>query len=179
MGEFDPTSAILLAQADMYAVTNRYIWNGEVIGSETRKMPKGAEPPAPSERWDNAFVRLIEPDNLPYQIDGDTNIAYEVEWYGPCDFTTSTEEAHWYTMTIRSDYMVGKSSSEPYIPEFVQDFDDTTLLNFLWAFGGNPYNVILYNGTTMFAETLTLVGNNAVMRQGTYEWELLPFSDGF
>ena len=31
----------------------------------------------------------------------------------------------------------------------------------------------------MFAETLTLVGNNAVMRQGTYEWELLPFSDGF
>ncbi len=179
VGEFDPTSAILLAQADMYAVTNRYIWNGEVIGSETRKMPKGAEPPAPSERWDNAFVRLIEPDNLPYQIDGDTNIDYEVEWYGPFDFTTSTEDAHWYTMTIRSDYMVGKSSSEPYIPEFVQDFDDTTLLNFLWAFGGNPYNVILYNGTTMFAETLTLVGNNAVMRQGTYEWELLPFSDGF
>ena len=82
-------------------------------------------------------------------------------------------------MTIRSDYMVGKTDTEPYYPVAVQNVDSLAMLTFQWAFGGNPYKVKVYNRSTGLREVLTLVGTNAVMRQGDYEWELLPSRDGF
>ena len=179
VGEFDPTSAILLAQADMYAVTNRYIWNGEVIGSETSKKLKGAEPPLPSGRWSNPFVKLTEPDNMPYQIDGETTIDYEVEWNGPFAFSSSDDDIYWYNMTIRDNFYVGKSDTEPYYPVSMTDEETLSSDEYLWAFGGNPYQIVLYNRSTGFSESLTAVGDYAVMRPGVYAWDLLPNSDGF
>ena len=37
----------------------------------------------------------------------------------------------------------------------------------------------VYNYTTGFAETLTKVGESAVMRKGDYTWDLLPNNGGF
>lgn len=179
VGEFDPTAAILLAQADMYAVTNRFIWNGEVIGSEVRKLPKGAEPPKPSDRWANTYVKLTEPDNMPYQITGDTTIDYNVEWRGPFSFTTSEDDSYWYNMTVRSSYYVGRQDAEPYYPSVV---DDETLIfdsNYYWAIGGNPYQIKIYNYATGFDETLASAGDYAVMRPGSFVWDLIPNQDGF
>lgn len=179
VGDFDPTEAIALATQSMLAVTNRYIFNGEVVGSEVRKVPRGSEPPAPSVSWDNAFVELEEPANMPYQITEDTTIDYQVLWYGPFSFSSPDDDVYWYNMTIRTNYYVGKQDTEPYYP--IGDIDEETLSNdeYLWAFSGNPYHVKVYNRSTGFAQTLTPDGEFALMRPGEYEWDLLPNIDGF
>ena len=178
-GDFDPTEALALASTSLYAVTNRYIYNGEVVGEETRQVPKGVVPPEPSERWANAFVKLIEPDDVPLAVTEDVTIDYTVEWYGPFSFSTSPEDATWYNMTIRTDYHVGRQRTEPYYPSVV---DEETLIyngGYYWAFGGNPYQVKVYNYTGGFGETLAPVGDYAAMREGQYVWDLLPNRDGF
>lgn len=179
VGDFDPTEALELASQSLLAVTNRYLYNGEVVGSETSQMPKGSMPPEPSDRWKNAFVKLNEPDDMPYQITEDITIDYDVEWFGPFSFSTSPEDTYWYNMTIRSDYFVGKQDSEPYYPSVV---DEETLFydpGYFWAFAGNPYQVKVYNYTTGFDETLAPDGDYAVMRSGDFFWDLLPNNDGF
>ena len=179
VGDFDPTEALEQASGSLYAVTNRYLFNGEVVGSEIRRMPYGAQPPKPSDEWNNAFVSLKEPADMPYQITENVTIDYDVDWFGPFLFSTSPEDAYWYNMTIRNDYFVGKQNSEPYYPSVV---DEETLIYdgaYYWAFGGNPYHVKVYNYTTGFNETLTPDDGNAVMRPGEYLWDLLPNSDGF
>ncbi|MCH5169172.1 MAG: CotH kinase family protein [Prevotellaceae bacterium] len=178
--DFDPTEALNLAAKSLYAVTNRYIFNGEVIGEETRQMPKGAIPPMPSEQWSNAFVVLNEPANMPYEVTGEMNIDYTVEWHGPFSFSTSLEDAYWYNMTIRTDYHVGKQGTEPYYPSVVSE--ETLIYDegYYWAFGGNPYQVKVYNYSTRFGETLAVDGeDNAVMRPGDFYWDILPNRDGF
>ena len=179
VGDFDPTEALELASASLLAVTNRYIFNGEVVGTETFQMPKGSEPPTPSDEWKNAFISLLEPDDMPYQITEDVTIDYDVQWFGPFNFSSSFDDAYWYNMTIRSDYFVGRQDTEPYYPSAV---DEATLLydgNYFWAFGGNPYHVKVYNYTTGFEQTLSYDGDNAVMRPDNFSWDLLPNRDGF
>ena len=180
VGDFDPTEALELASQSLYAVTNRFIFNGEVIGTETYYLPYGAEPPSPSSDWTNAFVGFKKPANLPWQIEDDTTIDYQIEWYGPFNFSTSYDDAYWYNMTIRSDYYVGRQSWEPYYPSVV---DETTLLtdpDYFWAFGGDPYHVKVYNYSTGFEQTLSYDSNEyAVMRPVDFAWDLLPNRDGF
>ena len=178
-GDFDPTEALALASQSLLTVTNRYIFNGEVVGSETRQMPSGAEPPAPSSQWKNAFVKLLEPYDIPYQITEDTTIDYEVQWEGPFFFSSNETDIYWYDMTIRSDYYVARQESEPYYP--VSDATEDELFSnpYLWAFGGDPYHVVVYNRSSGFSESLTAVGDLAVMRSGEYSWDLIPNRDGF
>ena len=173
-GDFDPTEALALANQSLYAVTNRYIWNDEVIASETFQLPSGANLPEPSSQYMNSFVSLSIYDEIPLQVEGDMTIDYQVEWYGPFEFTTSPENAYWYNMTIRGSYYVGRQDTEPYYPSVV---DEETLMhdgNYYWAFGGNPYHVKLYNYSTGFSQTLTYDSGNAVMRPGEYLWDLIP-----
>lgn len=179
VGDFDPTEALELASASLFAVTNRYIFNGEVVGTETHQMPRGSEPFAPSSEWENAYVSLVEPYDMPYQVTEDVTIDYEVQWFGPFMFSPSFDDAYWYNMTIRSDYFVGRQNSEPYYPSEV---DEETLLydgNYFWAFGGDPYHVKVYNYTTGFSQTLTAVGDYGLMRTGDFAWDLIPLRDGF
>jgi hypothetical protein len=74
---------------------------------------------------------------------------------------------------------VGKQDKEPYYP--VGWADDKTLSsdNYLWAFGGDPYHVLVYNRTSGFGQTLVVEGDMAVMRPKEYAWDLLPNGDGF
>ena len=179
VGDFDPTEALALASQSLFAVTNRYLFNGEVVGSESRQMPYGSVPPEPSDRWNNAYVSLSEPADMPYQIVEPVTIDYEVEWYGPFIFSTSPDDSYWYNMTIRSDYFVGKQDTEPYYPSVVDEETLTYDGAYYWAFGGDPYHVKVYNYTTGFNETLTPDGGCAVMRPGEYTWDLLPNNGGF
>ena len=178
-GDFDPTEALELASQSLYAVTNRYIWNGEVVGEETKHLPKGAYPPEPSKRWNTGFVKLVEPDDMPFVIEDETTIDYQVDWQGPFEFTTSSDNAYWYNMTIRSLYHVARQETEPYVP---YETDEETYAydpNYYWAFGGNPYGVVVYNYATGFEQSLTAVNDYAVMREGQYAWDVLPNLDGF
>lgn len=177
--DFDPTEALELASASLLAVTNQFIFNGEVVGSEVKRVPSGSEPPAPSASWSNAYVKIEEPEDIPYHITEDTTIDYQVLWNGPFNFSASNDDIYWYNMTIRSKYYVGMQDTEPYYP--TEDADEETLFSdyYLWAFGGNPYHVKVYNRSTGFSQTLTPNGEYAVMRQGEYAWDLLPNGTGF
>jgi hypothetical protein len=141
--------------------------------------------PEPPSDWSNAFVMLDPVGTHPYMVIEETTVAYEAVWTGPFDFTTSMEDAKWYNMTIRSDYMVGKTETEPYYPVAVHSVDTLALLTFQWAFSGNPYKVKVYNRSTGLDEVLTLDGSpdqnqvNVVMRTGDYSWTIRPNSDGF
>ena len=185
VGEFDPSEALAIAQADMLAVTMNLLYDGEVIDSATKKLPYGADMPEPPSEWSNAFVMLEPIGSHPDMVTGETTVAYEALWVGPFDFTTSMEDAKWYNMTIRSDYMVGKTETEPYYPVAVHSADTLALLTFQWAFSGNPYKVKVYNRSTGLDEVLTLDGSpdqnqvNVVMRTGDYSWTIRPNSDGF
>ena len=179
VGDFDPTDALELASGSLFAVTNRYIFNGKVVGTETRKMPSGSEPPAPSSEWDNYFVDLQEPVDMPYLIEDDTTIDYEVKWHGPFEFSSNDTDIYWYDMTIRTNYFVNRQNAEPYYAYDVVTDDDLFSDPFQWAFGGDPYHVIVYNRTSGFDESLTPYNDCAVMRPGEYVWDLLPNSDGF
>ncbi|MBO4786929.1 MAG: CotH kinase family protein, partial [Prevotella sp.] len=177
-GDFDPTEALALAESSLASVTNQLLFNGKVIASEVIKVPIGATAPNPPADWTNSYVTVKAPADIPYIIDDDTVINYEAEWGGPFLFTTSEDDAHWYNMTIRSDYHVGKQDWEPYYPE-VADDEMLTSPEYQWAFGGNPFHVLVYNRASGFSETLTLVNSDGLMREGEYFWDLLPNSDGF
>ena len=184
-GDFDPTEALEIAQASMLAVTMNLMYDGEVIASETKKLPYGADMPEPPSSWSSAFVTVKPIGTHPYMVSEDTTVAYEAVWTGPFEFSTSMEDAKWYNMTIRSDYMVGKTKTEPYYPVAVQEIDTLAMPTFQWAFGGNPFEVKVYNRSTGLDEVLTLDGSpdqnqvNVVMRPGDYSWTIRPNSDGF
>ncbi|MBO4612773.1 MAG: CotH kinase family protein [Bacteroidaceae bacterium] len=177
--DFDPTEALDLARGSLIAVTNRYLFEGKVVGEETIEVPYGAVPPEPSSQWSSSLVELTEPDDMPYEITDDVTLDYTVEWTGPFQFSKSVDKAHWYNMTIRGDYFVSKQSEEPYYPGEVADDDLFLTPEFQWAFGGDPYHLVVYNRSTGFDESLTPEGEYGVMRPGQYAWDLLPNMDGF
>jgi len=179
VGDFDPTEALKLAQGDLYAITTNLMFNGEVLATEVKEMPYGAHIPTPPSDWSNVFVTLKPVGTHPLFVSEDVTVNYEAVWGGPFAFTTTIDDAQWYNMTIRTDYMVGKLETEPYYPVAVYSADTLELKTFQWAFGGNPYKVKVYNRSTGLDEVLTKDGDNAVMRPGNYTWELVPNSDGF
>lgn len=176
--DFDPTEALALAEESFFAVTNRILFNGQVVGEEIYKLPDGSKPPKLSSQWITDYTSITEPEDIPFTIHENTIIDYEVEWTGPFEFSTSEEDAVWYNMNIRSVWYVGKQDSEPYYPT-KDNGEVTNTAEYLWAFGGDPYHVKVYNFATGFAETLTKDGGNAVMREGDYTWDLLPNNGGF
>ena len=178
-GDFDPSEALEIAGNSFLPVTMSLVYDGEVIATETKMVPYGSDMPDPPSGWENAFVILQPIGTHPKYVAKETTVSYEAEWVGPFDFSTSMMDAKWYNMTIRSDYMVCKSSSEPYYPVSVDDLDTPYMLPYQWAFSGNPYKIKVYNRSTGFNEVLTLVDVYAVMREGDYEWDLLPNLDGF
>jgi hypothetical protein len=178
-GDFDPTAALRLAQADMYAVTMNLVYDGKVIDQEIKKLPYGAQMPSPPSDWSNAYVKLTPVGSHPYMVTGETTISYEAIWTGPFEFSTSPEDATWYNMTIRNDYHVGRQDTEPYYPATADDETLTFDSDYYWAFGGNPYQVKVYNYTTGFDETLAPVSDYVAMRPGEYLWDLLPNQNGF
>ena len=179
VGDFDPTEAMELITGDLYAVTTNLMYNGEILASESKDLPKGVELPAPPSEWSNAFVMLKPVGTVPTYVTGEMTVAYEAVWTGPFLFTTSLDDAHWYNMTIRSDYMCGKTETEPYYPVAVHSADTLQMAEFQWGFAGNPYQIKVYNRSTGLDQVLTKDDNNAVMRPGNYIWDILPNRDGF
>mgnify|MGYP002855985092 CR=1 FL=1 len=179
VGDFDPTEALEMARSSMFDVTMNILFDGEIIGSETRQLPRGAEMPEPSETWQSAFVTLEPTGEHPLFVTEDVSVDYDVVWSGPFAFTTSEDDATWYNMTIRSSFVVSKQDTEPYYPAAVDDAESLRKLEYQWAFGGTPYRVRVYNRSTGLSETLTNDGGSVVMRPGDYSWDLLANNDGF
>ena len=176
-------SDILYYNMDRVNVTYDYVYEGQTIFSETIQAIVGSDLPV-SPQSGNAFISLEPIGEMPETADSDCRVTYQVSWNGPFQFTHSMTDAHWYNMTIRSRYHVRMSDTEPYYPQTV---DEETLLNpeYQWAFGGDPFNIKVYNRRTGLSKVLTLDGNessnqvNTVMRPGDYSWQIRPNSNGF
>ena len=178
VADFDPTEALTLASTQLYTVTYEVRFEGNVVATATEEVASGsALPPVPTSLY-NDFVTLTKYGTHPTKITKDVTVRYTATWNGPFEFTKTLDNAIWYKMHIRSGWYVGKQNTEPYYPT-QNPGDALKTKEYQWAFGGDPYHVKLYNRSTGLDETLTKVGEIAVMRPGDYTWDLLPNSDGF
>ena len=166
------------APVEMCTVTYAVRYDGKVVATATEKVAKGNTLPVAPASLTNDFVTLTKSGTHPTTVTKDVSVYFTATWNGPFEFSKTLSDAKWYNMHIRSGYYVSKTDSEPYYPKMA---DETERLEpaYLWAFGGDPYHVKVYNYTTGFAETLTKVGENAVVRKGDYTWDLLPNNGGF
>ena len=163
-------------------VTYDYVFEDQVIYSETVQVVIGKSLPEPP--LAGGFLTLEPIGEQPETVSSDCRVSYRVSWNGPFQFTHSMTDAHWYNLTIRSDYHVGMSDTEPYRPQIA---DEETLMQpeYQWAFGGDPLHIKVYNRRTGLSQVLTPDGQendnqvNVVMRPGDYGWLARPNSDGF
>ncbi|MBQ9286268.1 MAG: hypothetical protein IJ209_08320 [Bacteroidaceae bacterium] len=162
------------------------VYDGEVVGTATASNAVGSAPELPAE-LDN---ELCEYTFDVEEITEDTKkVTVTAEWIGPFEFSESFEDAKWYNMKIRGDYWIALDETEPYYPTTDKDLTAETSQ---WAFVGNPYNVVLYNRSLSGSwslqpetvENTTEEGEPvstycAVMREGSYAWDIFGNGDGF
>ena len=169
---------LAMDETNLLAINYEYWFDGRLVNTETLKVHVGSAPPLPGDSIANAFVSLQPLVELPQTVQESMSIPYEVIWNGPFDFSKTLESATWYNMTIRTYYHVGMEDSEPYYP-YIATEEELETPEYQWAFGGDPYHLIVYNRATGFDETLTQVDDYGLMREGNYYWDVLPNSDGF
>ena len=166
------------APVEMCTVTYAVRYEGKVVATATEKVAKGNTLPVAPASLTNDFVTLTKSGTHPTTVTKDVTVYFTATWNGPFEFSKTLNDAKWYNLHIRSGYYVSKTDSEPYYPAMADEMERLEPA-YLWAFGGDPYHVKVYNYTTGFAETLTKVGENAVVRKGDYTWDLLPNNGGF
>ena len=178
VADFDPTEALAMATARTFMVTYEVLYEGKVVATATEEVASGSALPAPPASLKNDYITLTKSGTHPTKVTKDVTVKFTVKWNGPFEFSKNVTNAKWYNMHINYGWYVGKEDSEPYYPK-TDDGMLTQTAEYLWAFGGDPYHVKVYNYTTGFAETLTKDGENAVMREGEYAWDLLSNNGGF
>ncbi len=178
VADFDPSEALALAGAQNFTVTYQVTYEGNVVATATAEVAKGNALPAVPASLNNGFVTLAKSGTHPTTVTKDVTVNFTAKWNGPFQFTKTLNDATWYNMHIRSGWYVSKQASEPYYPAQAGETERLAPA-YVWAFGGDPYHVKVYNLTTGLDETLAKDGENAVMRKGDYTWDLLPNSDGF
>ena len=161
-----------------HIVSYEVLYEGMVVATDTAEVAHGSLLPAPSDSLQNDFITLEKIDTHITEVTSDVTVRFNVKWNGPFEFSTDEATAKWYNLNINSVWYIGKQRGEPYNPK-KNDGKITKTAEFLWAFGGDPYHVKVYNYTTGFAETLAKDGKKAVMRKGDYTWDLLPNDGGF
>lgn len=178
VADFDPTEALALAGAQNFTVTYQVTYEGNVVATATAEVAKGNALPAVPASLNNGFVTLAKSGTHPTTVTKDVTVNFTAKWNGPFQFTKTLNDATWYNMHIRSGWYVSKQASEPYYPA-QNAGEELKTKEYHWAFGGDPYHVKIYNRSTGLDETLAKDGENAVMRQGEYAWDLLSNNGGF
>ena len=163
---------------EMSVVTYEILYDGKVVATATEEVVTGSNLPELPASLKNDYITLSKSGTHPTKVTKDVTVKFIAKWNGPFEFSKNISTAKWYNMHIHNGWYVGKQESEPYYPK-QNDGKITQTAEYLWAFGGDPYHVKVYNYTTGFAETLSKDGENAVMRSGDYSWDILPNSDGF
>ena len=176
---FDQKYIWQLEENELVEVVCNLVENGEVTASETVNLPVGFAPEAP-EAFGANFHGLygFTPDVAEVAEDTKT-VNFTPTWDGPFEFSESFDNAKWYNMTIRGSYYVAVDEEEPYKPTTDKDLDAETSQ---WAFKaveGEPFQVVLWNRASGAGSTLSVDGENVVMREGEAKWEIFANGDGF
>lgn len=135
------TSAITTYEAAYASVTYNLKYNGVVVKS----VEHPAEPVGTTVSASTIFGALSEPE---YSAYGDPDVAtiaanttevnINVNWTGPFTFSTSYNDATWYYIKLKGEYLV-YSTTAPY-NFYTQEEAVAAADNALWAFVGDPYN---------------------------------------
>ena len=152
------------------------VWNGSVIKTATQKVLSGETTPAMPTELNNDYLTLTLNGTWPETVSSNTVINYTAVWTGPFQFSELSQDAiWWYNMVIKDSKYIGAGDSEPYSPKAGATITEQASDKYRWAFGGNPYAVIVYNAWGGFGKSLSLPdgaysGSNAVLRDGEFTW---------
>ena len=128
---------------------------------------------------DKYVARLIEIADYDKDAVAVANETYtiEVEWIGPF----ALDGSKWYNLDIRdSKWLNAVLDGDHYNNKNKGDVSDADLETapYLWSFFGNPYQILIYNAFDR-TQTLTHVGDFAVLQDGEYLWNVYKNNDGF
>lgn len=154
-------------------VAYNLVYNDEVIATETVQQLPGDAVAIPN-TFDNGLLQLAADVET---ISAETQaVNVTATWAGPFEFSPSFDEAKWYNVNIRSGYYIALDETEPYAP--TQD-KNLAVAKSQWAFGGTPLNVVIYNRAAGAGKSLAIDGNNVVVRDGEFAWDIFANNDGF
>ncbi|MBP3830071.1 MAG: hypothetical protein ILA06_07215 [Bacteroidaceae bacterium] len=176
---WEPNYIWQLEKNTLVEISCKLVEDGEVTATELVTMPAGFAPTTPA-TFSDKFHGLYEltPD-VEMVTEETTAINYTAAWAGPFEFSESFENAKWYNMTIRTNYYVAVDETEPYYPNTDKDLDAEVSQ---WAFKaveGEPFQIIIWNRSLDAASSLSVDGDNVVMREGETKWEIFGNNGGF
>ena len=144
------------------------VFNGEVVKTENVALTVGKAPVAPAS-FNNGLVELTSDVET---VTAETQeVNFTATFKGPFQFSTNFNNAVWYNMDIRSGKYVAMSAEEPYYPAEATA-EQLATPEYMWAFTGNPYELVILNYAAGADKSLAKDGSNVVMRDGEYKWEL-------
>lgn len=173
---------IVEVDTDYKVITYKCLYNGELITSKPVEQAVGSDVEIPSS-FDNGFVELETDIHTITSETKEVNVT--AIWKGPFDLSTDNTDARWYNLTIQDSLFVYTRfyKNDIYYPSDLRVLDskqDATAEElkstaFLWAFGGTPYNLFIFNKETGFSQTIGLEGNMVAMSSASnkYNWQLV------
>ena len=152
-------------------------WNGEAVKELSLDVEEGKTVgELVSANLDNGFVEIADYDK-DVVAEADETYTIDVEWTGPFVLDGSK----WYNLDIRdSKWLNAVLDGDHYNNKNKGDVSDADLESapYQWSFIGNPYQILIFNASDI-TQTLTHVGNFAVLQDGEYLWNVYKNGNGF
>ena len=171
-----------LEENKLVEIACNLVQDGQVIASETATMAVGFVPAAPA-AWNEQYHNLYAfTSDVEVIAEGTTAVNFTPEWDGPFKFSKSFDKANWYNMNIRNGWFVHKCETEPYTMNNAPTEEDKASAEYQWAFlpvEGEPFQIIVLNRASEGQSLSDDAGNQVVMRDGEYKWEIFANGDGF
>ena len=161
-------------------VTYNVSFGGEVVATATASQFVGEAPELPNS------LRLEGLCNYTFTSENPVvdKAIYEVkaEWVGPFTFSADYASATWKNLTVNGKY-VNYAATEPYPNVAAPSAASRASDAYLWAFLGNPYNLVVINKKAGAGYSLALGGTGdgatVVLRKGVTGHKVVPSQTGF
>lgn len=160
-------------------VVANLVVNGNVVATETVQMAVNNAPLAPASFVDQYHGLYSFQADVDVVAESTTEINFTPVWGGLFQISSSYASARWYKMNIRTSYWVSWDESEPYYPTTDKDLNAEASH---WAFlpvEGEPFQFYIINQEAGSSESLSVDGENVVIRPQMTAWELFGNNGGF
>ena len=176
-------SAEAVPIAELTNVTYNIIYNDSQVATATVQQYTGEAPELPGSLNLTGLCNYDVP-TTPITENAEYNVT--ATWVGPFNFSASYEEADWKNIRLRRNandlgyykYLNYDSTTEPYTNIFASETQRATD-EYQWAFLGNPYAVKIINKARGKNYSLTLIGNNLVLRENVDGMSIAKSTTGF
>ena len=162
VGDADVTLIKSILEADAQMAVTTITWNvrdaeGNIVKSEVKANCIEGE--SVSTGISAAYVTLSGKTSVVAGKEDQTiDLTYTVADNAPFKYSKSYNDATWYTLTIRSTKYPAYNAETGKFPNATSKPAETTLNN-IFAFAGNPFNLVILNGALGEEQALGLVGD--------------------